>query len=103
MLTRLAVDRRFRGPDKHDKIMTILFSQFRIALKTTVRVKDQKIVENCGIIAERVLEWILIDYWSGFCGICGMEIGNEIFCMFKFIGGKPREFLVGIFITKPSD
>ena len=68
-----------------------------------LRTKDQKIVEECGMIAERVSECLLIDYGSRFCGICGMEIGNEVFCMFKFIGGKPREFLVGIFITKPSD
>ena len=68
-----------------------------------LRTKDRKIVEEWGMIAERVLEWISIDYLSGFCGICRMEIGNEVFCMFKFIGGKPREFLVGIFITKPSD
>ena len=66
-------------------------------------VKGRKIVEECGMISERVSERLLIDYGSGFCRICGMEIRNEVLCMFKFIGGKPREFLVGIFITKPSD
>ena len=32
-----------------------------------------------------------------------MEVGNEIFSMIKFNGGKPGKFFLGVFTTKPMD
>ena len=32
-----------------------------------------------------------------------MEIGNKVFCMVKFHGGEPGEFVISVFVTKPLD
>ena len=32
-----------------------------------------------------------------------MKVGNEIFGVVEFRGGKPRKLIIGIFITEPSD
>ena len=38
-------------------------------------------------------------YWTRFVGVGGMKVGDEFFCMFKFSGRKPREFVVGVLIS----
>ena len=35
--------------------------------------------------------------------ISRMKIRNKVFCMVKFHGREPREFVIGVFVTKPSD
>ena len=35
--------------------------------------------------------------------ISEMKIGNKVFCMVKFHGGKPRKLIVSVLITKPLD
>ena len=32
-----------------------------------------------------------------------MKIGDKVFCMVKFHGRKLREFIVSVFVSKPSD
>ena len=41
--------------------------------------------------------------WTRLERISGMEIGDKVFCMVRFHGGKPREFVISVFITKLSD
>ena len=41
--------------------------------------------------------------WTRLEQISRMEIGDKVFCMVKFLGGEPREFVIGVFVIKPSD
>ena len=39
--------------------------------------------------------------WTRLEWIGGVKIRDKVFCMVKFCDGKPREFVVGVFVTKP--
>ena len=38
--------------------------------------------------------------WTRLEQISGMKIENRVFCMVKFRGGEPREFVIGVFCNK---
>ena len=35
--------------------------------------------------------------------VCGVEVGDKIFCVFEFDGWDPGELIICVFIAKPMD